>query len=298
MYLRPQATATGRASPAARPTPCYGLTCPVRGRCEHYHSIEEPDEGRLPWTTCRRGNNYPSFALPKEGQGEVPPEMNLSNTLVMMACSASKRETADKQDMPLIDLYNGPLWQTLRVKIGRWPRCPLRVVALSGRYGIVDALTPAQGYEARLTSDKADRVIRMGLLERQDWFGELPGDRLAPTPLSATRCPVEIDSTGLARRRPWKGVVIAGSGEYRRVFTALLSQLLCWGHVASNARVFTTCGSIGIQRSQLGTWLEQLGRNGSVGALGNAPLAANHRVDEKAARDGQPAVEHSSYQEG
>jgi hypothetical protein len=179
--------------------------------------------------------------------------MSLSNTLILMACSATKRKLPEgRSSMPLMEMYDGPMWQTLRTRLGHRHA---QVVVLSGKFGIIGASANWPPYEARLSAQKADHLIRRGLLERQDWFGELP--ELTHTPLCDLKCPTtRINSAEPFRPLPWQGVIVAAGGDYRRVFMALLRQLQQWGDLAADATVLATQGGIGEQRSQLGAWID------------------------------------------
>lgn len=168
-------------------------------------------------------------------------EMTLGNTLILMACGGRKRNVAPSQTVPLLDLYAGPLWSTLRKHLGDWYYLvgghgftPANVVVLSGQYGLIRATDFKRSYEARLTEKKADRIIRMGI---------------GPTVLS------EMAPTG---GLPWRGVIVCGGSEYRRVFAALVEQLKACGAVQECTPILTTSGGIGVQRSQLGQWIQAI----------------------------------------
>lgn len=209
----------------------------------------------------------PSDEIDLSNAQDVSVGMNLDNTLILMACSATKRITNAGQELPLMDLYDGPMWQSLRLHLGteyhaadEYKVNRYRCVVLSGKYGVVDAQTHAKTYEARLSPQKADALIRAGLFARQDWFGELNGKfGLANCPLSAMAARTTAIGTPIPIRRiPWSGVIVAGGGDYRRVFMALLRQLMQWGDVYEDATILSTHGGIGEQRSQLGQWIRGL----------------------------------------
>lgn len=188
--------------------------------------------------------------------------MTLENTLILMACSATKRPLPEGQrSMPLMEMYDGPMWQTLRTRLGERHA---RVVVLSGKFGIIDALSHCAPYEARISPQKADHLIRRGLIERQDWFGELP--QLTTTPLCDLKCPTTPIGSPVYRPLPWQGVIVAAGGDYRRVFMALLRQLQQWGDLAPDVTILATRGGIGEQRSQLGAWVGQIAGDEFKGA--------------------------------
>ena len=82
--------------------------------------------------------------------------MRLDNTLILMACSQTKKAMPTGWDaVPLIDLYDGPMWRSLRTHLG----C---------------AYQPAQAFEAR------DAWGVMGMRERARHFGGQIHIRSAP----------------------------------------------------------------------------------------------------------------------
>lgn len=94
-------------------------------------------------------------------------------------------------------------------------------------------------YEARLSPEQTDELIRRGILERQ-------GERMPP--LAVMHPP----ATGL-----WRGVIVCAGANYRRVLFALLQQLRERGALSAEAPLLVTRGGIGEQRSQLGRWADQ-----------------------------------------
>lgn len=174
---------------------------------------------------------------------EVPADLQLERTLILMACSATKRDVGDglPHGVPLSELYDGPTWQTLRVHMG--PDYPRNVVVLSGRYGIVPAGQNVLPYEGRLSTQQATELIRGGILGRQ-------GDGMSPLAVMGARA-----------AGPWQGVIVCAGENYRRVFLALLQQLRQWGALDPLAPLLVTHGGIGEQRSQLGRWVDQLRGN-------------------------------------
>ncbi|KGM38719.1 hypothetical protein JY96_21335 [Aquabacterium sp. NJ1] len=193
--------------------------------------------------------------------------MTFDNTMILMACGGTKRVLEAGKEATLIDLYEGPMWQTLRTHLGDWyykvvgyGLTHAHVVVLSGKYGITSATAHSQTYEARLTKEKADMLIKAGILERQDRFGTMN------TRYGADSTPLSVMSRSMFPRNDvkgagWRGVIVCGGSEYRRVFMALLRQLVDYGAVEMDAPILTTAGGIGEQRNQLGTWLQALRNN-------------------------------------
>lgn len=217
---------------------------------------------------CRRVRCVdPSLEIDLTSADQVSDEMTFDNTLILMACGGTKRQLAPGKETSLIDLYEGPMWQTLKTHLGDWYYriaevgfTPAHVVVLSGKYGIADAALNSQTYEARLTKEKADMLIRAGILEHQDRFGTMNtkyGADSTPLSVLARSMYPKNDCKGAG----WRGVIVCGGSEYRRVFMALLRQLVDYGAVEMDAPILTTAGGIGEQRSQLGSWLQSLRMN-------------------------------------
>lgn len=211
----------------------------------------------------------PALHIDLTNSTDVSSALTLENTLILMACSQTKKALpVGRSSMPLIDMYDGPMWQSLRTHLGReYQPCGVyhvkryNVVVLSGKFGITSSSAHWAPYEARLSPQRADQLISRGLLERQDWFGELK-DVLTTTPLADLKCPTtRIGSPEPLRCLPWRGVIVAGGGDYRRAFMALLLQLQQCGHVADDAQILSTHGGIGEQRAQLGRWVASLVAN-------------------------------------
>lgn len=223
-------------------------------------AIEDSWKRKQERAMARLRPGEPSQRLDLGNASVVTPTMDLTNTLLLIACSSTKRACPAGTSTPLYELYDGSIWQTLRTHLVSWQAAHASVVVLSGKFGIVSAGMHARPYEARLTDAKADSLIRQGIIERQDHFGELrrahsPG-LLAQTPLSIMSRPG--NDTDRPTDTGWQGVIICGGETYRRAFMALLQQLIDWGGVAKGAPVLVTRGGIGTQRSQLGRWVDDL----------------------------------------
>lgn len=190
---------------------------------------------------------------------EPPVFATLANSLLCVACAGDKVET--DEEMPLYDLYNGPTWSSLRKSLGEDGHLKARIVVLSGKYGICSAGLHSKPYEARLSSNKADDLIRGGLLGLQYHFGALDARKgfHAPAPLCYMQAPYDPRSPW--NRFPWKAVIVCGGSEYRRAFMALIAQMLMCGEVDPEAAILATTGGIGEQRSQIGRWVAQLVEN-------------------------------------
>lgn len=171
--------------------------------------------------------------------------MSAGETLVLMACSATKRDTGGKP-VPLFDLYDGPAWQTLRARRGALPW--RNVVVLSGRWLLTSAWHHSPTYEERISAAKVDELIAAGL----DGLATSPSDK----PGAAGCSPRVILSP--AGDRPWCRVIAYGAGEYRRAFDWLIGAGKAAGLVAPDAELRSCSGGIGEQRGQLGRHLDAL----------------------------------------
>ncbi len=169
--------------------------------------------------------------------------IGLRRTLILMACGGRKADTHG-QAVPLVELYQGPMWTTLRKHLGgaeQMRELEARVLVLSGGLGFVPASTPATPYEARLQPAAADALIAGGIRA-------VGAGGLSPLQLMA---PPSQDAA-------WRAVIAAGGSDYRRVFLSWIDELRACGAITPEALVLATSGPIGVQRSQLGGWLQHL----------------------------------------
>jgi hypothetical protein len=173
--------------------------------------------------------------------GAQPGRDPMRDVLLFMPCSATKLPYHDQPRR----LYTGPMWQTLRTHLGKFPW--RNVIVLSGKYGFLRSQEFIATYNEELTPAKADYVIGRGLDGVRDHFGKCSG-------AASMRMVFEHDRRGRAYER----VIIAGAGDYRRVFEAFTGMLKDAGMVASDAPVDQVAGGIGEQRQQLGQWLRDL----------------------------------------
>lgn len=166
-------------------------------------------------------------------------------TLVLMACSATKI-AADKP-VPLFELYDGPAWRTLRAR--RRSIDFDQIVVLSGGVGLRSAWSHHTAYEARISAAAVD-----ALLERPIEDYPLAPRSKSPSGPSAYQV---FHRSGMHRDGPWRQVIVAGAGEYRRAFLRLVEKAKAAGLIAFEAPVVCVEGGIGVQLGQLGRWLDQ-----------------------------------------
>jgi hypothetical protein len=190
-------------------------------------------------------------------------------TLVLMACSARKIGTGrigmDGREIgrPLYELYDGPVWQTLRTHKPdaiAWGD----VYVLSGKFGFVSSFTHATPYEEKISAKKVDAAIARGLdgLERHPKKGHVIG-----MTLRATLNP--------GSRGPYQRVIVNGAGDYRRFFLWLVEAAQAAGMIAEGAPVDVCDGAgIGYQRQQLATYLRGVMREDPL------PVEASQKIAE------------------
>lgn len=148
------------------------------------------------------------------------------DVLVCMPCSERKRSIGASA----AELYDGPLWQTLRCYLGQIP--PANVLVVSGKYGLVDAGTRLDPYEQLLDASKAAAIICREIL---------------PVALAHSR----------RRSRPYGLVIVAGVNLYGAVYSALIDAFRDKALIMPGTEIRRVIGGIGEQRSQLGRWLRQ-----------------------------------------
>lgn len=166
------------------------------------------------------------------------------DVLFFMACGDKK--IAATEPVSLIDLYDGPTWQTFRTYRAE-AILASHVVILSGKFGWTSGLCDAVPYNERISSQKVDRLIEHGACEQER---NSKGTPIGWTPAQLVSRPDNC--------APWKAVVICGGAEYRRAFFAVLPELIALGYISATAPIFVTEGGIGEQRGQLGEALRAL----------------------------------------
>jgi hypothetical protein len=140
--------------------------------------------------------------------------------LLLMACSGTKLN----RDARAIDLYRGVMYESYRAHV-RGDATP-RVLILSARHGFLQPDTEIAPYDERMTRQRADQMLAD--LSRY---------------LRPAAWPTRVGS-----------VLLAGGVEYRRVMRAALAHR--YGPTLPVLQ--ETNGGIGMQRSQLGAFLDRL----------------------------------------
>lgn len=223
------------------------------------HAIDRPEEMKRPKSDASDRKNPPSAV----NASALPKDVDPDKVLVLMACSATKADTGGKR-VDVFDLYDGPMWQTLRTHLGKVPR--ENVYILSGKHGFISTVAMSEPYEEKISAGKVDTLLERGIGEQQVIGGTAAKPTLGQTPLAVL----------LAKRVKWEAVIIAGSGEYRRAFDGLVNQFKEQGQILADAPVVAVQGAIGVQRKMLGEFLAQ--------ANGAAETKAPDKEAEKAAK--------------
>jgi len=171
----------------------------------------------------------------------------VSRRLLILACSQKKRAVPEDQETQAIQLYNGPLWQTLRtVDPQRKKAVPL---FFSARYGLRDAACFIRPYDEQLTPESAQAAIARGL------YGRLP----ARAPLLGYTFAASAIFCNANRKKPFTEICLVGGHLYLEVMRELvrLAQADIPEYVSRDAPVLEINGPIGIMRQRLRAWLDE-----------------------------------------
>lgn len=171
-----------------------------------------------------------------------------SHRLLILACSATKRH--DPGWMPAWERYDGPLWQTWRTVDP--DRRLARIGFLSARYGFGAGDRPIEDYDARLTTDLADRMIAGGMGTR---WPRPPSPRKPDNYGSHPGC--EIASLSGHGTRPFTDVALVGGGLYLKVMRAFLDGFREMRCITPDAEITEINAGIGVMRQRLRKWLEE-----------------------------------------
>jgi len=177
------------------------------------------------------------------------PKTDPEKTLVLIACGAKKKE--DGKAHSLYNLYEGPMWQTLRLNIGDIPK--ENVIVLSAYHGLSRSDKYSKAYDEQLTPKRADEIIGNG---------------------------IRTEISSFLKGKEFDSVIIAGSGEYRRVFYQIANRMKARGNILPDAMIAETTGGIGEQRGQFGDYLNQVNQKPAKGA----------NVPESKAEPAEPAA--------
>jgi hypothetical protein len=165
------------------------------------------------------------------------------DVLFFVACSDRKLET--DTPVPLRDLYDGPVWQTLRSH-GSHVR-DSQIVVLSGKYGWTGAGAFHLPYNERISPQKVDRLVERGATV-QDRTSK--GMVIGWTPVQLVARPFGAE--------PWTAVVVCAGELYRRAIDPVVRELKDLGYIDAGAPELVMSGGIGDQRGQLGQVLRHL----------------------------------------
>ena len=160
-------------------------------------------------------------------------------TLVLMeGCQLQRNER-----MPAIDLYNGPLWQTLRRRQGMIPSC--NVCVLSGKHGFINACTVISPYDEPLTGQKVTNMIARPVTATNTRFSIAHRGAWGPSPILEAGGAIRIPN------RPYDAVVLAASGNYETGLRHILGGFLVVGLVGRGVPIIIASGSLGERCQEL-----------------------------------------------
>jgi hypothetical protein len=165
---------------------------------------------------------------------------------VLVACSDAKVET--KEAVPLLELYNGPLWQDLRANGKAIP--DRNKFVLSGKWGFLSVAANHKPYDEKISKQKVDKLIERGIHEGER--GK-PGTMPGPDVYGQVRRDKFADAE--YQEHPYTQVIIHGAGDYQRGFNAIVTQLQQAGVIAPDAPVVATSGTILARRKQFNEFL-------------------------------------------
>lgn len=159
----------------------------------------------------------------------------MTRRLLVLGCSATKRELAAGERLPLRDLYDGPTWRVVRAFERRHrtlAELDVDLLALSAEHGLVDASLESEAYDRLMSRLRADVLAR-------DSHGKL---RRAAGAVGGVAGPDVVDEV----------FVVAGA-VYLPAIAGALAELEQLG-----VTVTVAAGGIGYKLGALRVWLEQL----------------------------------------
>ena len=198
-------------------------------------------------------------AVPNPCNGQPPIICDKDERLLLMAGSYGKADVRPGQQVAPIDLYTGVMFETL--KKGLPDLDQTRIIILSPKHGLVGKKWPkiAPYYNRPLTRSKAERLIENGLDGLFDDWGRLRDGRCCgPSPRQLLK-----PYSGCV----WRDIFIAGGGEYRQVFYALVTELIESSFVSPNASINEVKGGIDERRQQFGEYLRRLASEQHAGKI-------------------------------
>ena len=152
-----------------------------------------------------------------EQQAEVEAEPNY---LLIISCS--QRKVQKPSPLPAIDLYDGPVYRTLR-KIGREGRDPenLTILIISAKYGLIHCFAEIEPYDEKMTPQRASEL----------------------------RAGIQAKLKPYLQAHKFNQVFINLGKTYRQTLEGFH-----WGPVST----MEASGAIGLKTSQMKAWLERI----------------------------------------
>lgn len=182
------------------------------------------------------------------------------NRLLIMACSATKSDAPGR--IPVIERYDGPLWQTLRAVDPDESKA--RLGYLSARFGFGSAWDWLENYDEKLTEVRAAELIEGGITK--NWPKQTARARNRGLPPGGQSAWPSIELLSDHGRQPFAEVCIVGGHLYLEVMRAFVDDFRKphWNNfewvtpwVLPEAPLVEINGPIGVMRQQLRAWLDK-----------------------------------------
>lgn len=186
---------------------------------------------------------------------DPPAPSPVAPRLLILACSATK---AHGHGLPARELYDGPLWQTLRAADPHGLRAC--VAFLSAKFGLGDAKAALPQYDAVLNARSAAAMAAGGInavhpairLSQKTAAGRARAIQSAP-PRFTARGTAQAMVNDL--QQPFREVAVCGGRHYVAVAQAHVQELKAAGLIRPDAAVTIINDQIGFMRAQLKAWL-------------------------------------------
>ena len=97
----------------------------------------------------------------------------MTKNLLILGCSDRKKKTSGQ--LPAFELYDGPIYQSLRkfLREYQWPE-NLSIATLSAKHALFGSLVEIESYDQRMTPERAKELTNLCLRTLTRWMGEKP----------------------------------------------------------------------------------------------------------------------------
>lgn len=142
--------------------------------------------------------------------------------LLIISCSKRKKLTHEKR--PAIEVYDGPIYRSLRKRFNYVSTLPVDIFIVSAKYGLITAKSMIENYDSQMTAQRA---------------GEL-------------RDIVLSEIVKIIKGRKYKEIFVSLSSVYRLTIYGIEKYL------PTDTQLLFTSGGIGRKTSQTISWLERV----------------------------------------